>query len=287
MPLLQALAVAQLAVADGQDGAEFSLEAFHHLRREGDLGDEENDAFAFSQIAADDGDIHFRLAAAGDAEKQLHVEGTVSGSDAFDGGLLFLCKGYRFGRGLRIILEKGAFHLFRIDGYDFLFLQGMEHGIGYLVADPGDRKILAGMNEDELQSLFLPGRKGIQVRSRIQQFEVIDGLGFVAGTQFAADLQQAFTGRGFDQMQNWLAFHFFAQIRNAAHVAIGQFRSQKPVLIGDGSAHPFHFRLDIRDQPGWQHGETGAAHRCLIVSSHPLCQFQQGFRQHRFRVQHL
>ncbi len=127
LPLLQALAVAQLAVADGQDGAEFSLEAFHHLWREGDLGDEENDAFAFGQIAANDRNIHFRLAAAGDAEKQLHVEGTVSGSDALNGGLLFLCKGYRFGRGLRVILEKGAFHLFRIDGNDFLFLQGMEH----------------------------------------------------------------------------------------------------------------------------------------------------------------
>ncbi len=62
------------------------------------------------------------------------------------------------------------------------------------------------MNEDELQSLFLPGRKGIQIRSRIQQFKVIDGLGFIAGTEFAADLQQAFIGRGFDQMQDWLAF---------------------------------------------------------------------------------
>ena len=74
MPLVQALAVAQLAVGDGERGTEFALEALHHLRCERDFRDQEDNSLALLQAGTDQRDVNLCLAAAGNAVKQINPE---------------------------------------------------------------------------------------------------------------------------------------------------------------------------------------------------------------------
>src|SRR5208282_1210400 len=89
VPFVMALAGGEMAVQHRDQrlqrpGAEPRLEALDRLRREGDFRDEDNRALALLQGMGDGLQIHFRLAAAGDAVEEEGRGGRDEGRGALN-----------------------------------------------------------------------------------------------------------------------------------------------------------------------------------------------------------
>ena len=129
LPLTQALLGAQFAVIDGQNGAEFRLETLHHLRRERYLRDQEEDILAFLQIFLHHLEIHFRLAAARHAVKQVDVEAALRLEDGIQSALLlFIQRDVPRCISGRLIMRHSVYPAGLYLGYP-LARQGFDHGI--------------------------------------------------------------------------------------------------------------------------------------------------------------
>ncbi len=84
-PGIAALVVRETRVHNGHTGAEAAAESIEQLRRQGDLGHQNQSLAAGRYGGSDDPQVNLGLAAAGHAVQQVHGEGRKRGEYRLDG----------------------------------------------------------------------------------------------------------------------------------------------------------------------------------------------------------
>ena len=87
-PGIAALVVRKTRVHDGHAGAETAAESIEQLRRQGNLGHQNQSLAAGCYGGSDDAQVHLGLAAAGHAVQQVHGKGRERGEYRLDGCIL-------------------------------------------------------------------------------------------------------------------------------------------------------------------------------------------------------